>query len=229
MCGRFGLSRPERLDLQRFGISEVPSLTPRFNIPPGSDILTVRQRDGTRGAEFVRWGLIPSWAKDPDIGNRLANARSDTAFEKPSFRAAMKARRCLIPADLFYEWKVVPGQTRKQPFAIRMAGGEPFAIGGLWEFWRAKSEQGAPEGDGIVSCTILTTEANTLMSKIHDRMPVIVPPERFGEWLDPRTATPAIQEIMRPFDSEGMESWPVSLGVNNPKNDNESVMRAVEA
>lgn len=226
MCGRFGLTRPERLDLERFGITELPPLKPRFNIAPGSEILAVRQREGKRTAELLHWGLIPSWAKDPDIGNRLANARSDTAFEKPSFRAAMKARRCLIPADLFYEWKVVPGQTRKQPYAIRMDEGEPFAIGGLWEYWRPKD---GGEDEAIVSCTILTTDANALMAKIHDRMPVIIPPERFAEWLDARTPPPAVEEMVRPRESEGMEAWPVSLGVNNPKNDSESVMRPIEA
>ncbi len=226
MCGRFGLTRPERLDLERFGITELPPLKPRFNIPPGSEILAVREREGKRSAQLVHWGLIPSWAKDPDIGNRLANARSDTAFEKPSFRAAMKARRCLIPADIFYEWKVVPGQTRKQPYAVRMDEGEPFAIGGLWEFWRPKD---GGEDDSIVSCTILTTDANSLMSKIHDRMPVIIPPERFGEWLDARTPTPAVEEMLRPRESEGMEAWPISLGVNNPKNDSEAITRPVEA
>lgn len=225
MCGRFGLSRPERLDLERFGISELPELVPRFNIPPGSEILAVRQRDGERVADFVHWGLIPSWAKDPDIGNRLANARCDTAFEKPSFRAAMKARRCLIPADVFYEWQAIPGQSRKQPHAIRMRGGEPFAIGGLWEFWRPKGEGVA---EGIVSCAILTTDANAIMSLIHDRMPVIVPPERYAEWLDARTPRPAIEEILRPIDGEGMETWPISPVVNSPRNDSESVLRPLE-
>jgi len=220
MCGRFGLTRPERLDLERFGVAELPTLVPRFNIAPGSEILAVREREGEREAGWLHWGLIPSWAKDPEIGNRLANARSDTAFEKPSFRAAMKARRCLIPADVFYEWQVVAGEARKQPHAIRMRDGEPFALGGLWEFWRPKSG----EGEAIVSCTILTTDANTLMSPIHDRMPVIVEPSRYREWLDPRTPVPALQEILRPYDGSAMEAWPVSLGVNNPKNDSAKIL-----
>lgn len=220
MCGRFGLTRPERLDLERFGIRELPPLAPRFNIPPGSDILAVREREGTRHADLVRWGLIPSWARDPEIGARMANARSDTAFEKPAFRNAMKGRRCLIPADVFYEWQVVPGQSRKQPHTIRVPGGEPFAMAGLWEYWKAKDG----EGDGIVSTAILTTDANLLMSRIHDRMPVIIAPEDYDAWLDPHTPAPALRDLMQPCPSEWLEAYPVSLRVNNPKADDAKVL-----
>jgi putative SOS response-associated peptidase YedK len=218
MCGRFGLTRPERLDLQRFGITSLPSVEPRFNIPPGGDILVVRQRGEERRAEFLRWGLIPSWAKDPSIGNRMANARSDTAFEKPAFRRAMQLRRCLIPADLFYEWQAIPGQRRKQPYAVRMRDDEPFAFGGLWEYWRPG------DGDGIASCTILTTEPNALLAPIHDRMPVVIPPERYRAWLDPRTPIAAVTDMTRPYPSDTMKAWRISLRVNDPEADDEGVL-----
>jgi putative SOS response-associated peptidase YedK len=225
MCGRFGLTRPERLDLERFGIRELPPLVPRFNVAPGSDILVVREREGERVADLVRWGLVPSWAKDPSIGNRMANARSDSAFEKPAFRNAMKTRRALIPADVFYEWQVVPGQSRKQPHAIRLRSGEPFAMAGLWEYWRAKGE----DGEGIVSTAILTTDANALMARIHDRMPVIIAASHYDAWLDPRTPAPALRDLMQPCPSEWLEAYPVSLRVNNPRADDERVLEPVSA
>jgi putative SOS response-associated peptidase YedK len=224
MCGRFGLTRPERLDLQRFGVHAFPPLEPRFNIPPGTPILAVRQREGERTAELVHWGLVPSWAKDTEIGRRLANARSDSAYEKPSFRNAMRARRCLIPADVFYEWQVVPGERRKQPHVIRRRDGEPFAMGGLWEYWAPKDGT----GESLVSCAILTTDANAHMSRIHDRMPVIIPAERYDAWLDPRTPQPAVQALTLPLESEELESWPIGAAVNNPRNDTPGVLEPCE-
>lgn len=225
MCGRFGLTRPERLDLDRFGIHELPPLVPRFNVAPGSDILAVREREGRRVADFVRWGLVPSWARDPAIGNRLANARADSAFEKPAFRHAMKSRRALIPADVFYEWQVVPGERRKQPYAIRLRTGEPFAMAGLWEYWRPRGE----EGDGVVSTAILTTDANTLMVRIHDRMPVIIPQDRYDAWLDPHTPAPALRDLMQPCPSEWLEAVPISTRVNNPRADDAGVLEPLAA
>lgn len=223
MCGRFGLTRPERLDLQRFGIGEPVPLVPRFNIAPGSQILVVRERDGDRVADLVRWGLIPSWARDPEIGARMANARADTAFEKPAFRSAIRSRRCLIPADVFFEWQVVTGQKRKQPYAVRARDGEPFAMAGLWEYWRP------PEGaDGIVSATILTTDPNALMAGIHDRMPVIIGPEAYDAWLDARTPAPALRDLMQPCPSEWLEAYPISLRVNNPGADDARVLEPME-
>jgi putative SOS response-associated peptidase YedK len=208
------------LDLHRFGIDQLPALAPRFNISPGEAVLVVRLREGARHAEFIQWGLVPSWASDPSIGARLANARSDSAFEKPSFRDAIRLRRCLIPADLFYEWQAIPGQRKKQPYAVRLRSEEPFALGGIWEFWRPKAG-----GEGFASCAILTTAPNTLMSPIHDRMPVIVPPERFRAWLDPRTPSPAIVDIMQSsYPSDDMEAWPIGLRVNNPKDEDPEVL-----
>lgn len=224
MCGRFGLTRPERLDLERFGIQELPPLVPRFNIAPGTAILAVRERDGARRAELLRWGLVPAWAKDPAIGQRMANARADTAFEKPAFRNAMKARRALLPADVFYEWQVVPGASKKQPHAIRAADDAPFAFGGIWEYWKPR------EGDGeaIVSAAVLTTDANALMAPIHDRMPVIIPPSAYDAWLDPRTPTPALVDLMQPCPSEWLRAYPVSLRVNNPRADDPAVLAPID-
>lgn len=221
MCGRFGLARPERLDLRRFGVGELPAVPPRYNIAPGSEILVVREREGTRRAELLHWGLIPSWAKDPAIGDRMANARADTAHEKPAFRSAIRTRRCLIPADVFFEWQAVPGEKRKRPHAVQMRGGESFAMAGVWEFWRPRDDPGHP---GIASCAILTTDANELMRQVHHRMPVIVPPDRYRAWLDPRTPDPAIRDLLRPYPSDAMEAWPIGLRVNNPRADDASIL-----
>lgn len=222
VCGRFGLIRPDKLDLQRFGITELPPLVPRFNIAPSQEVLFIREREGERGAEWAKWGLVPSWAKDPSAGARLANARGDTAFAKPSFKAAMQLRRCLIPADVFYEWQAIAGSKRKQPHAVRLSGGEPFALGGVWEAWKE------PAGDWLITCAVLTTDANRLMSAIHDRMPVIIPPRRYRAWLDPFTAMPAVQNLLLPLPSEGMEAWPISTLVNLPANDNDAVLERAE-
>jgi len=224
MCGRFGRTRPDKLDLRRFGVSvDAPHLAPRFNIPPGDQVLVVRERKGERVADLVKWGLVPSWAKDPSIGHRMANARSDTALSKPSFRIAMQKRRCLIPADVFYEWQEIIGQRRKQPWAVTLPDGAIFALGGLWEYWKP------PEGgDALVSCTVLTTEPNNLLEPIHDRMPVIVQPERYRRWLDPMTPLPAVQDMTRSYPSELLRAWRITTLVNDPEVDDESVLMPVE-
>lgn len=223
MCGRFGLTRPDRLKLERFGIATLPELSPRFNVPPGSEVLVVRERAGLREAGMCRWGLVPWWADDPAIGHRMANARADTAFGKPAFRDAMKARRALIPADVFYEWQALPGQRTRQPWAVAMKDREPFALGGIWESWK-------PKGGGPVlyTCAVLTTEPNAIMSAIHDRMPVIVPHDRYRQWLDPMTPEPGLREIMAPSPSEEMEAWPVGTRVNKTDADDESLLRRVD-
>lgn len=219
MCGRFGLTRPDRLDPRQLGVAALPPLRPRFNIPPGSDVLAVRERRGERVADLVRWGLVPSWARDPSVGHRMANARSDTALVRPSFRLAMQKRRCLIPADVFYEWQEVPGRRRRQPWAVALPDRRPFALGGLWEYWKP------PEGGaGLVSCTILTTEPNYLLEPVHDRMPVIIPPERYRPWLDAATPLPAVADLTLPFPAEAMVAWPVGTRVNDPEADDESIL-----
>jgi putative SOS response-associated peptidase YedK len=222
MCGRFGLTRPEALKLERFGISELPPLVPRYNIPPGSDILVVRERKGVRAAERIRWGLVPSWAKDPSIGNRMANVRSDTALEKPSFRAAMQRRRCLIPADVFFEWQDVPGQKRRRPYAVALTDGQLFALGGLWEAWRSKEG-----GEWVITCAILTTEPNALLAPIHDRMPVIIRPEDYNAWTDPSTKVGDVGSMVAPFATGQMRAWEISLLVNDPKTDDVKILAPV--
>lgn len=224
MCGRFGLTRPEKLKLERFGITGLPEETePRFNIAPGTDVLVIRERNGGREATRVRWGLVPWWAEDPAVGARMANARSEGAFDKPAFKEPMRKRRCLIPADVFYEWQAVKGQKRKQPYAVSLKTREPFALGGIWDFWAPRD--GAA---GIVSCAILTTEPNVLLSPIHDRMPVIVPEERYLTWLDPHTPEPAVQELVQPFSSDRMQAWPISLRVNRTEEDDPGLLDRAE-
>ncbi len=222
MCGRFGLTRPEALQLERFGITELPPLVPRYNIPPSSDILVVRERKGTTEAEMIRWGLVPSWAKDPSIGNRMANVRADTALEKSSFRAAMQKRRCLIPADVFFEWQDVPGQKRRRPYAVAMLEGEPFALGGLWEAWRSKEG-----GEWLITCAIITTEPNELLEPIHDRMPVIIKPEHYSSWLDSSTTTADVRDLVAPYAADEMRTWEIGLLVNDPKTDDARILSPV--
>ena len=224
MCGRFGLTRPDRLDLQRYGVTgEVPAQVPRFNIPPSSDILVVRERKGVTQADMLRWGLVPSWAKDPSIGNRMANVRSDTALEKSSFRSAMQKRRCLIPADVFFEWQDVPGQKRRRPYAVALNEGEPFALGGLWEAWREKED-----GEWLITCAILTTEPNELLAPIHDRMPVIIGPEDYADWVAVTTPVEAVRRLVESYSSSNMRAWEVSLLVNDPKTDDARVIAPID-
>jgi putative SOS response-associated peptidase YedK len=218
VCGRFGLTRPEALQLERFGITELPPLDPRYNIPPSSDILVIRERKGVTEAEMIRWGLVPSWAKEPSIGNRMANVRSDTALEKSSFRSAMQKRRCLIPADVFFEWQDVPGQKRRKPYAVAMLEGEPFALGGLWEAWRPK------DGDWLITCAILTTEPNELLAPVHDRMPVIVRAQDYEKWIDPASSSAVVKKLTEPFDPAAMRAWEIGLLVNDPKIDDARVI-----
>jgi putative SOS response-associated peptidase YedK len=172
---------------------------------------------------MIRWGLVPSWAKDPAIGHRMANVRSDTALDKASFRSAMQKRRCLIPADVFFEWQEVPGQRRRRPYAVALREGEPFALGGLWEYWRPKEG-----GDWIVSCAILTTEPNELLAPIHDRMPVIVRPEDYAKWIAPETEVADVRRLVEPYAADEMRVWEVSLLVNDPKVDDAAVIAPVD-
>jgi len=219
MCGRFGLTRPEALKLERFGITELPPLVPRYNIPPSTDILVVRERKGVTEAEMIRLGLVPSWAKDPSIGNRMANVRSDTALEKSSFRAAMQKRRCLIPADVFFEWQDVPGQKRRKPFAVALKDAEIFALGGVWEAWRAKES-----GEWLITCAILTTEPNELLEPIHDRMPVIIREDDYPTWIAPETKSSDVRRMVESFPPDLMRTWEIGLLVNDPKTDDARVL-----
>lgn len=195
-----------------FELEHVPNLEPRYNIAPTQPVAVVRlDREGRR-REFtlMRWGLIPSWAKDIGIGNRLINARAETLTEKPAFRTAFRRRRCLIPADGFYEWQ--KQATRKQPYFIGLPDRRPFAFAGLWEHW-----EGA-DGSVLDSCTIITTAANERVRVLHDRMPVILERADFADWLNPSTTLDRLLHLLRPYPFE-MLLYPVSTLVNAPEND----------
>jgi putative SOS response-associated peptidase YedK len=220
MCGRFTLAVPAEQVAAQFQLPDAPQLAPRYNIAPTQQVAVVRADEGGRTLSLMRWGLVPSWAKELAIGAKMINARAETAAEKPAFRSAMKQRRCLIPADGFYEWQALPGG--KQPFYIHMADGSPFAFAGLWEQWRT------PEGPWLETCTILTTAANELMRPLHDRMPVIIPPEQYARWLDPelRDAGP-LQELLAPYAADAMAAMPVSKAVNKVGNDDPGLIAPV--
>ncbi len=213
MCGRFTLSTPTANLAKLFDLDSVPNLEPRYNIAPTQAVLAVRStREGLgRELALMRWGLIPSWSKDPAIGSSLINARSETVAEKPSFRTAFKRRRCLIPADGFFEWQ--KQERAKQPYFIGLADRQPFAFAGLWEHW-----EGA-DGSVLDTCTILTTTANATIRPLHDRMPVILDPADYTTWLDAATHPDYLFHLLHPYPAEAMITYPVSTLVNNVAND----------
>jgi len=203
--------------MSQFGIEVVDALLPRFNIAPTQDVAVVRLDEPSRRRELaeLRWGLIPSWAKNPAIGSRMINARGETVAEKPSFRVAFRHRRCLVLADGYYEWK--KAGAKKQPYYIRLADDGPFGMAGLWESWRASEEDGATK---IQSCTVITTEANSLTRTVHDRMPVIVEPADWATWLDVSIQDREVLEpMLKSYPAESMKFDAVSTVVNNPRNE----------
>ncbi|MDD4787989.1 MAG: SOS response-associated peptidase [Pirellulales bacterium] len=215
MCGRFTLRTPIHLLADQFAAILEAALEPRFNIGPRQLVAAVRARPETaplqRHLAALRWGLVPSWAKDLSVGNRLINARAETVAEKPAFRAAFRLRRCLLPADGFFEW-----QRRgegKQPYYIQMADERPFAFAGLWEAWEGAGH------DCVESCTIVTTSANRLIAPIHDRMPVILAEESYRAWLDPAADPNELKSLLVPFDALRLKVHPVSRYVNRPGNE----------
>lgn len=233
MCGRFTLASDTEALSQTFFDFDVPvNLPPRYNISPTQDIAVIANTStdtvesvDAKQVEFFHWGLIPSWAKDPKIGNRMINARSETLSEKPSFRNAYKHRRCLILADGYYEWQKIPGDRLKQPVYIRLKSQKPFALAGLWETWQSK-EMDEP----LRSCTIITCPPNALLEKIHHRMPVILPQDAYAEWLasDEQLAD-SLQRLLIPYSDEEMEAYPVSRFVNRPTNDSPECIAPFEA
>ena len=215
MCGRFSQTTDVRTIAQRFGVprptAESAAWTPHYNIAPTKTVVVVSD-DGARYLTEMRWGLIPSWAKDPAIGNRMINARAETVATKPAFRVALRKRRCVVVADGFYEWQK---QGRgKQPFRIVLKSREPFGFAGLWDTWTA------PEGEAIRTCTIITTETNEVLKPIHDRMPVILTREAEAAWLDLTMQDPALLlSLLKPYPAQEVEAYPVSPWVNNPLHD----------
>ena len=214
MCGRFTLTvETEQLQDSFPQVSFPPQDGPRFNIAPTQPVLAVPNTPAL-AADYFTWGLVPSWAKDPEIGSRLINARAETLGEKPSFRGSYKYKRCLVFADGFYEWQAQPGSKSKVPHFIRLETGKPFAFAGLWDEWHS------PDGSQIKSCTIITTEPNALMAKLHNRMPVILPESAYEQWLDPAPRKPEeLQSLLVPYPAAAMTAYPVSTLVNSPAND----------
>jgi putative SOS response-associated peptidase YedK len=217
MCGRFALTADPNVIQTAFDLTSIPDImVPRFNIAPTQPVAVIAN-DDPKALTFHRWGLVPSWAKDTKIGNQMINARSESAHEKPSFRSAFKRRRCLIPADGFFEWKKQGSE--KTPMFIQVNDGDVFAMAGLWEIWHS------PDGGELRTCTILTTEANSFMQAMHDRMPVILDKEDFALWLSPdEEPVPKLQALMKPYDPDQMSAYPVSKLVNKPGNDTPEVI-----
>jgi len=206
---------------EQFGVTVAHEIAPRYNIAPTQPVAAVRlDEGGARQLTYFQWGLIPSWSKDPTIGSRLINARSETAAEKPSFRAAFKRRRCLIPASGFYEWQQT--SDGKQPIFIRPASDDLFGLAGLWEFWRD------PEGSELQTCTILTTSPNALMEPIHNRMPVIIDPADYSMWLEPGDDPDEALHLLRPYPAAAMAAYPVSTAVNNPRHEGRELIQPLE-
>jgi putative SOS response-associated peptidase YedK len=214
MCGRFTLTiEPAQLQEAFPWVDVPPGFSPRYNVAP-SQAVAVLPNDGSNRLDFFVWGLIPFWAKDPEIGNRLINARSETLLDKPAFRSSFRNKRCLVFADGFYEWRKEPGSSAKTPMYIQLKSGKSFAFAGLWDIWHS------PDGSEVRSCTIITTRPNSLMESIHDRMPVILDPAAHGAWLVPGQADPReLGRYLEPFPADAMQAFPVSRAVNSPKND----------
>jgi putative SOS response-associated peptidase YedK len=212
MCGRYLLISPVEAMRRFFDVGGLLNLPPRYNIAPTQDAPVVRlDRDGRRELIPMRWGLVPLWAKDLSMGARCINARAESVSEKPAFREAFERRRCLVPTDGFFEWEK-KGKV-KQPWRIGPAEDGLMALAGLWERWRA------PDGGVVRSYAVITTNANELVAPLHDRMPAVIPPEEFGEWLDPDTPPQRLQQLLRPYPAERMRAYPVSRRVNDVRND----------
>jgi putative SOS response-associated peptidase YedK len=220
MCGRYSITSAPEAIRALFRYEEEPQFPARYNIAPRQPIPVVRLIDGKRHFALMRWGLLPSWVKNPAAFSLLINARGESVCEKPAFRAAMQYRRCLIPADGFYEWQA--GPRGKQPFYVRAKSGQPLALAGLWETWTG------PNGEEVDTAAIVTTRANRTLSPLHDRVPVIVPPEAFDLWLDCMNVDARTAEaLIAPAPDDQLEFWPVAQLVNRTSNDNPKLTEAI--
>lgn len=217
MCGRFIQATSGEFLAERFQLPAAPDVTPRYNVAPGQPVGAVRiAEDGGREWATLRWGLIPAWSPEPRTTYSTINARAETVADKPTYRQAFRRRRCLIPADGFYEWRRLAN--RKQPYCIAPADREPLAFAGLWEHWER-------DGQVLESCTILVTQANALLAPIHDRMPVILGPAAETCWLDPAVTDPAIlRPLLVPCPPERLQLWPVGTAVNRPGTEGANLM-----
>lgn len=221
MCGRYAITLPPDAMRDLFGYPEQPNFPPRYNVAPTQPVPIIRkEQDGQQHFQLVRWGLVPDWAKE--VGTKpLFNARGETVAEKPAFRSAFRRRRCLIPADGFYEWKTSPPYAR-QPYLIRRNDHAPLAFAGIWEHWQS------PDGSELESCSIITTEANATLAPIHHRMPVILEEGAWETWLDTtETLTREAQALIAPSPDDMLEAVPVSRRVNAVANDDEALMAEV--
>src|SRR5215510_10968043 len=213
MCGRYAVTSAAEAIRTLFGYAEQPEFPPRYNIAPTQPIAIVRLVNGKRQFALVRWGLLPSWVQDPRSFSLLINARGESVMDKPAFKAAMKYRRCLVPADGFYDWKA--SGTRRQPYYVRAKSGQPLAFAGLWETWIG------PNGEELETAAIVTTRANRALTDIHDRMPVIVPPDAFELWLDcAHVDVETAMTLVAPAPEAALEAYEVSVAVNRTANDN---------
>jgi putative SOS response-associated peptidase YedK len=216
MCGRYALTSPPAVIAERFGLAWAADVPPHYNIAPSQTIPVVRETEQGRELAWVKWGLIPSWAKDASIGTKLINARAETLGDKPAFRNAYRHRHCLVPADAFYEWKAVGG--RKQPYCIRLRDQALFGMAGLWERWTD------PNGQMVESCTIVTVDANALIAELHDRMPLIVAPGDYDGWL-----AAGSKELPPAVPVQAMHYYPVSPVVSNARNDVAACLVPIDA
>ena len=221
MCGRFAFFAPPEAIAEYFGVLNATELEPRYNVAPTQDVAIVRaDADGERRLSMARWGLVPYWAKDPTIGNRMINARAETVDRKPAFREAFRRRRCLVLASGFYEW----GETQdgKRPFYVSLKDGAPMAFAGLWERWRKGAEA------TIESCVIITSNANRLVAPVHERMPVILHATAQTAWLDSQTGHDAALALLAPSVGEDLQLWRVGRAVNNPANESATLIERRE-
>ena len=231
MCGRYVSATPAQQLAEEFHVDAIKAddLPAKFNVAPTDQIYAVAiSREGMRQLGTFKWGLVPSWAKDPSIGNRMINARAETVSSKPAFRRLLEKRRCILPADGFYEWqRLGSGKTqRKQPFFIRRRDGKPMALAGLWEVWKPRDDADA---DWLRSATIITGEPNELVARIHDRMPVILPEDAWDAWLDPaNTKVDDLLELLVPYPAELIEAYPVDTQVNSVQNDGPELIVPLE-
>jgi len=225
MCGRFARRSTREVLAEWFGVDldDAPPFAPSYNVAPQSVQPVVRPSRDSGAPEFalLRWGLVPFWAKDAKIGYSTINARAEEVATKPAFREALRRRRCLVPADAFYEWQRSDAKNKK-PFAIAFKSGQPYAFAGLWELWRPK------EGEALESFTILTTEANELLEPIHNRMPVILAPKDYKRWMEPADPDRLPVDLMRPYPAEQMTAWPVSQRVGNVRNNDPKLLDEAE-
>ncbi len=246
MCGRFVTASSPTLLAERFDVStvSVDEFEPSYNVAPRALVMAVRERhrddEDERVLSRLRWGLVPSWAKDAAMGDRMINARAETVATKPAYKRPFARKRCIIPADGFYEWKVVAppttpkGRPKKQPMFVHRRDGEPLAFAGLWDVWKVPdgADAGAIDGVGddgwLRSCVIVTTDANELLAPIHDRMPVVLPESAWAAWLDPANDdVEALRALLRPAAAELFEVWPVSPAVNKADNDTPELVKPV--